>query len=193
RKYDYSSDEYHAERQKAGPNGGQTAMDRKVDFDTGNSQVKRAASNGASSVMNRSWDNGQMTSSGTITGADGRTATISGDHNLAGGSTTITGSEGGSGTINRENTAAGANRQGSFTTSGGETVNTDTVRRGASSGTKFDTSSGASGVSVRSPGEGRTTVVQGSSGDLYAGQNGNVYKKTDSGWQQYSKDSGWQN
>ena len=187
RAFDYSSGEYHAERERAGLNGGTTAMDRKVDLETGNSQVKRAASNGASSVVNRSFDNGQMTSSGTITGADGRTATISGEQTRAGGTTTITGSEGGSGTITRDNTAAGANRQGSFTTSGGQTIDTDTVRQGASSGTKFETSGGASGVSVRNPGEGRTTIAQGSSGDLYAGKNGDVYKKTDSGWQQYSR------
>ena len=193
RAYDYSSDYYHAERAKVGPNGGWTTMDRQVDLPSGTTQVRRQASNGASSVMNRSVDNGQMTSSGTITGADGRTATVSGDHTRAGGTTTITGSEGGSGTITRDNTAAGANRQGSYTTSGGETIETDTVRKGASSGTKFETSSGASGASVRTPGEGRTTVVQSGSGDVYAGRDGNVYQKTENGWQQYSREGGWQN
>ena len=129
RAYDYSSDYYHAERAKVGPNGGWTTMDRQVDLPSGTTEVRRQASNGASSVMNRSVDNGQMTSSGTITGADGRTATVTGDHTRAGGTTTITGSEGGSGTITRDNTAAGANRQGSYTTSGGETIETDTVRQ----------------------------------------------------------------
>ena len=191
RAYDYGSDEYHAERQKAGPNGGWTAMDRKVDFDSGNSQVKRATSGGASSVVNRSWGNGTMTSSGTITGADGRTATIEGSHTIEGGTTTITGSEGGSGTITRENTAAGANRQGSFTTSGGETIDTDTTRRGTSSKTDFETSGGASGTSIKNDGN-RTTIAQSGSGDVYAGRNGEVYKKTDDGWQKYDKDNGWQ-
>jgi len=191
RAFDYGSGEYHAERQKAGPNGGWTAMDRQVDFATGNSQVKRATSGGASSVVNRSWDNGQMTSSGTITGADGRTATISGEHTVAGGTTTISGSEGGSGTITRENTTAGANRQGSFTTSGGETIDTDTTRRGTSSKTEFETSGGASGTSIKNDGN-RTTIAQSGSGDVYAGRNGDVYKKTDDGWQKYDKDNGWQ-
>lgn len=36
---------------------------------------------------------------------------------------------------------------------------------------------------------GNTTVGTGSSGDLYAGHDGNVYKKTDSGWQSYSNGS----
>ncbi len=191
RNYNYHSDEYHAERQKAGPNGGWTAMDRQVDFQTGNSQVKRAGSGGGSSVINRSFDNGQMTSSGTITSGDGRAATISGDHNLAGGTTTINGSEGGSGTINRENTAAGANRQGSYTNANGDTLNTDTTRRGTSSKTDFDTSGGASGSSIKNNGN-RTTIGQSGSGDVYAGRNGDVYKKSDNGWQQYDPKNGWQ-
>ena len=32
---------------------------------------------------------------------------------------------------------------------------------------------------------------QSAEGDLYAGHNGNVYKKTDDGWQSYDPDSGW--
>ena len=108
--------------------------------------------------MNRSVDNGQMTSSGTITGADGRTATVEGEHTRAGGTTTITGSEGGSGTIDRQNTAAGANRQGSFTNAAGETINTDTTRSGTSSKTDFETSGGASGTSIKNDGN-RTTVA----------------------------------
>ena len=191
RDYDYSSDEYHAERNRTGPNGGTTAMDRKVDFQTGNSQVKRNTSNGGSSTMNRSWDDGQMTSSGKITTGDGRSATISGEHTLAGGTTTITGSEGGSGTITRENTAAGANRQGSFTNANGDTITTDTTRRGTSSKTDFETSNGGSGTSIKNDGN-RTTIGQSGSGDIYAGHNGNVYKKTDDGWQKYDADNGWQ-
>jgi hypothetical protein len=34
------------------------------------------------------------------------------------------------------------------------------------------------------------TVGQGANGDLYAGHNGNVYKKTDDGWQSYDRDNG---
>jgi hypothetical protein len=40
------------------------------------------------------------------------------------------------------------------------------------------------------PGD-RTTIGQSGSGDIYAGHDGNVYKKTENGWQQYS-DGGWQ-
>ena len=191
RAFDYGSGEYHAQRQKAGPNGGWTAMDRVVDVYGGNSQVTRMASNGASSVMNRSFDNGQMNSSGTITSADGRTATVNGEHTREGGTTTINGSEGGSATIDRENTAAGANRQGSFANANGDTMNTDTTRKGDSSKTDFETSGGASGTSNKNDGN-RTTIGQSGSGDIYAGHNGDVYKKTDNGWQKYDGSKGWQ-
>ena len=40
RAYDYSSDYYHAERAKVGPNGGWTTMDRQVSFADGSSQVQ---------------------------------------------------------------------------------------------------------------------------------------------------------
>jgi hypothetical protein len=40
-------------------------------------------------------------------------------------------------------------------------------------------------------GLGRTTVGESGSGDLYAGHDGNVYKKTDAGWQNYHN-GGWQ-
>jgi hypothetical protein len=60
--------------------------------------------------------------------------------------------------------------------------------------TKDSTITTASGQSVDKTtvrGDGHsTTVAQGSGGDMYAGHDGNVYRKTDDGWQHY--DDGWQ-
>jgi hypothetical protein len=106
-----------------------------------------------------------MTSSGTITGADGRTATVEGEHTRSGGQTTITGS-------------------------GGQSVDMTTQRGERGSVTDIQGSGGGSGTSIRTDG-GRTTVGQSGSGDLYAGHNGSVYKKTDDGWQHY-ENGGWQ-
>ena len=64
-----------------------------------------------------------------------------------------------------------------------------TTRDGTSSRTDFETGAGGSGTSVSQDGN-RTTVGQSAEGDLYAGHNGNVYKKTDDGWQSYDPDSG---
>ncbi len=193
RKYSYNSNQFHGERERVGPNGGSVAMDRRVDFDSQTSQVKRATSNGASSVVNRSWGNGEVNTSGTITGANGGTATIDGEHTRAGGTTTVTGSGGGSGTVTRDTTPGGATREGTFTNGSGQTLDTNTTRQGTSSRTQFETSGGASGASGRNAESGRTTIAQGSSGDVYAGHNGNVYRKSDDGWSHYSAGNGWQN
>lgn len=65
-----------------------------------------------------------------------------------------------------------------------------TTRDGTSSRTDFETGAGGSGTSVSKDGE-RLTVGQSAEGDLYAAHDGNVYKKTDDGWQSYNPDSGW--
>lgn len=64
-----------------------------------------------------------------------------------------------------------------------------TTRDGTSSRTDFETGAGGSGTSVSQDGN-RVTVGQSAEGDLYAGHNGNVYKKTDDGWQSYDRESG---
>jgi hypothetical protein len=79
------------------------------------------------------------------------------------------------------------------TTSGGGSMDaTRTFDDGTM--TKDSTITTASGQSVDKTtvrGDGHsTTVAQGSGGDMYAGHDGNVYRKTDDGWQHY--DDGWQ-
>ncbi|MGH8863033.1 MAG: hypothetical protein ACREVZ_00050 [Burkholderiales bacterium] len=66
-----------------------------------------------------------------------------------------------------------------------------TTRDGTQSRTDFETGSGGQGTSVSNDGN-RTTLTKSAEGDLYAGHNGNVYKKTGDGWQSYDPDSdGW--
>jgi hypothetical protein len=145
--------------------GGETLKtEREVDFRNQQSQVRRETSGGASSTVNREWGGGTMTSSGTITRADGSTATIEGEHTREGGQTTISGS--------------------------GGSVDMTTKRGDAGSVTGIQGSGGGQGISVKGE-DGRTTIGQSGSGDLYAGHNGNVYKKTDDGWQHY-ENGGWQ-
>jgi hypothetical protein len=136
--------------------------ERKTDFDEGTQTVERETSQGGSSEVERSREGGSITSERTITTGDGDTYTASGEQSRGQGSSTITG------------------EQGSMTT--------ETRRNDGRSATSIEGSGGGQAISVSGEGPGRTTVGQSGSGDLYAGHNGNVYKKTDDGWQQY--DSG---
>ncbi|MCC6196883.1 MAG: hypothetical protein IT518_20715 [Burkholderiales bacterium] len=53
----------------------------------------------------------------------------------------------------------------------------------------FSSTSGAKGAGVSGSGGNRAGAVQTAGGDVYAGADGNVYKKTDSGWQKYDNGS----
>ena len=56
---------------------------------------------------------------------------------------------------------------------------------------RTETSGGGSAVSRNGAGPGgRTTIAQSGSGDIYAGRDGNVYRKQGDSWQQYG-DGGW--
>ena len=84
----------------------------------------------------------------------------------------------------------GVKREGEFTGQGGQSVSTDTVRQGDRTVTKAEGSGGGSAISSSSGLGDRTTIAQSGSGDVYAGHDGNVYRKTDDGWQQHG-DGGW--
>jgi hypothetical protein len=156
----YNDNKNKAEMERTVERGDQSIhTERKTDFDDQTSTVTRETSGGASSTTERSWEDGTVTSSGTITTADGRTAEISGEQTRTGGNTTITGSE--------------------------RSADLTTERGGGRSVTTIEGSEGGQGVSVSGRGPGRTTVGESASGDLYAGHNGNVYKKSDDGWQKY--------
>ena len=162
----YNEDRNRSEMERTVQRGDDWVQtDRDTDFNSRTTNVSRETSGGASSKTVRSVENGTLTSSGSITTGDGRTATISGEQTRTGGSSTITGSEG--------------------------SVEMTTKRQDGSSVTAIEGSGGGQGVSVSGEGAGRSTVGQSSSGDLYAGHNGNAYKKTEDGWQHYD-DGGWQ-
>ncbi len=71
-----------------------------------------------------------------------------------------------------------------------QTINTQSGSDARGSAGSFQSSSGAQGAGVKTA-SGRTGAVQTSSGDVYAGHDGNVYRHTDDGWQSYNN-GGWQ-
>ena len=81
-------------------------------------------------------------------------------------------------------------REGEFTGKDGQSVSTDTIRQGDRSVTKAEGSGGGSAISASGGLGDRTTIAQSGSGDLYAGHDGDVYRKTDDGWQKH-QDGGW--
>jgi len=191
RHYNADKNTSHTGREIAGPNGNAIGMERRVDFDKQTATTNRQTSNGGESTTTRTWDGqGNTTTSGTIKSGDGRTATISGSHQNGEGNTTITGSDGGQASIDRSVGPNGTvTRDGTFNKNG-QTIDTETTRRGDTSVTKAQGSNGGQAASI-SQGGNRTSVVQSASGDIYAGSQGNVYKKTDNGWQRYDNGN-WQ-
>jgi hypothetical protein len=93
--------------------------------------------------------------------------------------------------------AYGATRQGSnaygswgssVVTKGGQTAYTQHRTTAEGSVGSIQTSSGGKAVG-KSSASGTTVVGKTGSGDVYAGHDGNAYKKTDSGWQKYDNGS----
>ncbi len=168
RYYSEDSNKMKMERSVQGPGGGEMDVKKTTDFDTGTRTTERQTDRGGSSEVTRQrQEGGGFTTSGEIETAGGKSATIEGEHQRGGGSTTITGQD-------------------------GQTVDTETRRDGRSSVTKAEGSGGGSAISASGgPGE-RTTIAQSGSGDIYAGHDGNVYRKTEDGWQQHG-DGGWSN
>jgi hypothetical protein len=81
-------------------------------------------------------------------------------------------------------------RWGSSTISGpNQTVHTQSGSNAYGSAGSFSSSSGAKGAAVSGAGGNNAAAVKTSGGDVYAGADGNVYKKTDSGWEKYDNGS----
>jgi hypothetical protein len=191
RHYGEDSNKMKMDRTIEGPGGREMDVKKTTDFDTGTRTTERTTSAGGKSDVTRQRQaGGGFTTEGTVKAGDGRTATISGEHEGGKGTTTIKGSEGGSATIDRERNKDGSvSREGSFSKDG-QTIETETRRDGRSSVTKAEGSGGGQAIS-KSDGLGdRTTIAQSGSGDIYAGHDGNVYRKTEDGWQQHG-DGGW--
>jgi hypothetical protein len=156
----YDEDQGRLETERTVERGGEWVQsERTTDFDDRTTKVERETSQGGSSEVQRSRDGGTVSSERTVTSGDGNTYTMSGEQSLGRGSSTITGADG--------------------------SITTDTVRNDGRSATVIEGSGGGKAISISGEDPGRTTVGQSGSGDTYAGYNGNIYKKTDGGWQRY--------
>jgi hypothetical protein len=85
-------------------------------------------------------------------------------------------------------------RWGSSTVSGPSgTVNTASASNARGSAGAFSASNGAQGAGVHGQNGNNAGAVKTANGNVYAGADGNVYQKTDSGWSKYNNQSGsWQ-
>lgn len=191
RYYSEDSNKMKMERTVEGPGGREMDVKKTTDFDTGTRTTERKTSGGGSSEVTRQRQaDGGYATDGKIETAGGKTATIEGEQRRGQGSTTITGEGGASASTSRERTEGGAvKREGEFTGKDGQSISTDTVREGDRSVTRAEGSGGGSAVSVGNDGN-RTTIAESAGGDVYAGHDGNVYRKTDDGWQKHD-DGGW--
>ena len=144
-------------------------------------------SGGLEGTSTRIREDDVITGSGSIEGERGSAQTSS-RIDEQGAQLNLDGSLGGELEVSKDWGEAG--REFSGTTSegtgfGGETSRTD------SGGLRTDLSTDQGGEAVVRREDGnRSFAGESSSGDLYAGHNGNVYKKTDDGWSQYG-DGGW--
>ncbi len=191
RHYSEDSNKMKMERTVEGPGGNEMDVKKTTDFDTGTRTTERTTDRGGSSEVTRQRQaGGGYTTDGKIETAGGKSATIEGEQRRGQGSTTITGEGGASASTSRERTeGGGVKREGEFTGQDGQSVATDTFRKGDSSVTRAEGSGGGSAVSVGNDGN-RTTIAESAGGDIYAGHDGNVYRKTDDGWQKH-QDGGW--
>jgi hypothetical protein len=114
-----------------------------------------------------------------------------GPNGAAGNASWYNANTGRSGSTQQNSNAYG--RWGSSTISGpNQTVHTQSQSNAQGSAGSFSSSSGAKGAGVSGAGGNSAGAVKTSGGDVYAGADGNVYKKTDSGWQKYDNGS-WNN
>ncbi len=192
RYYDDDKQRFEMEREST-RNGKTLVTEREVDINDGWSETTRQTSDGANSVVTRQQqEDGSITKQGNVTTADGRSAEITGGYENGKSTTTIKGSEGKEGTIERSRDSTGVSREGSFSNASGDTLQSSTQRDGYNTRTELESSSGAKAIS-RSDGDSRATIALDAQGDLYASKDGNVYKKSSDGWQEYNGgNNSWQ-
>ena len=157
---------------------GTVVRERDGDTITSDGEISRG-DRSATFETTREREGDAIVSEGSITG-ENRSATFDSvieDGQLSGN---IQGSEGGSGTVDRQLNDGEITGGGTFTRNG-NTIETDVTRDADGVTWEFETSGGGQGVSRRSGDDGGF-VYESGSGDKYAGRDGNVYQKTDSGW-----------
>ncbi len=146
-----------------------------------------ATSRGVEGTSEREWNNDVMTGSGTFEG-ENFSGTTRSHIDEDGASLSVDGSRGGNLDVSKE--AGESGREISGSTAGGTGFSGETQRSGDGGfRTGLESDAGGSAIIKRDDGN-RSFAGQSAEGDLYAGHNGNVYKKTDDGWSQYG-DGGW--
>jgi hypothetical protein len=122
------------------------------------------------------------------TGSYAHGSAVWGPDGAAGNASWYNANTGRSGTTQQSSNAYG--RWGSSTISGpNQTVHTQSRSNAQGSAGSFSSSTGAKGAGVSGAGGNSAGVVKTSGGDVYAGADGNVYKKTSSGWDKYDNGS----
>ena len=178
------------ERTVEGPGGGEMDVKKTTDFDTGTRTTERKTSAGGSSDVTRQrqagggyydvrLDRNRGRQVRDDFGRAPRRRGIDDDHGRGRAS---------AGRSSRERIDGGGREtRGRFHGPGRPKRQTDTVRQGDRSVTKAEGSGGGSAISSSGGLGDRTTIAQSGSGDVYAGHDGNVYRKTDDGWQQHQR------
>ncbi len=188
RYYDADDNRWEIDSTLAGRRG---EIDIERTIDDGRARTQYETSRGGQGDFTRQRNSdGSIRSSGEFRTADGRTITTEGSRSNGNSSRSISGSDGGSGTITRERDRDSVSRTGEFSRSG-ETLSTSTDRTADRTRRTAESSSGAQLGSVTRKGN-TTTVGRNAAGDLYAGRNGEVYRRTDNGWSQRQNGS-WNN
>ncbi len=100
-------------------------------------------------------------------------------------------SEGGSSHVERKRESDGSfSSDGSITSGDGKSVDFEGTIDDGQRRTHYESSEGGEMVTGRD-GENRGMVGRDGDGDLYAGKNGDVYRKSGDSWYQYDRDDGW--
>ena len=152
---------------------------RESEWEDGSMYTRSESSLGTEGEVYRERDGDTITSKGTIEG-ENRSATFESSWEDGQGSASIAGSEGGTGQLERQVEDGQITGSGEFTKDG-QTLQSDVTRTAEGVKREFEGSEGGQGVSVRS-GEMSGFAYESGSGDMYAGRDGDVYKKTDDGW-----------
>jgi hypothetical protein len=131
-------------------------------------------SGGASGAINRSYENGELSRDAQVS-RNGQTVDLSGTtiRTQQGLQTEFETSGGASGTVSREMQDGTVHRSGEVTR-GGQTIESETVRGSDGAVGRVESDNGESAGFARAE-----------NGDLYAAKDGEVYRKTDSGWEHH--------
>jgi hypothetical protein len=153
---------------------------RETEWEDGQMYTQSESSRGTEGEVYREREGDSIVSEGTITG-ENRSATFESTIEDGQANASFEGSEGGTGQAERTLDDGQISGSGGFTKDG-TTIDSDVTRTAEGVKREFESSEGGQGVSFRS-GEDSGFVAESGSGDMYAGRDGNVYQKTEDGWQ----------